>query len=518
MSSQPPNNREVSFEPHERIISTTDTQGVITDINAVFERVSGYQRDELIGQHHNIIRHPDMPKAAFENLWEHIKKGKPWVGIVKNRCKNGDHYWVDAYVSPLYKGDDLVGYQSVRSLPNPHHRQQAEVIYGQLQAGKNISLKPRNMFQTLIIALLLSCILMISATYLLESTTLKLLIFGGLSGLVAHFLTTQMGHLKRINKLSLEAVNNPLAQYVYTQNKYDFGMVYLALHKSKMHIKTLIYRLRQISDSTEEVMLENKELSSKTRNNVKIQTEKINAVEQHVETMNEKFSDISEKIDQVYNTSSQAKEELIQGRKLVDNLSEDIKTLSQEIETASKKTLGLQNEVNSIDSVMNLITSIAEQTNLLALNAAIESARAGEHGRGFAVVAEEVRTLATRTAESTKEIQATVERIKEQTRDTSKTMENGKDVASVSLEHAQLACNALDNISQQVEHINQSNGDISECAQQQKHLAADVHRHVNTIQNLATETDTASASAIESCHALESLVQQMNETVKGFEH
>ena len=82
-------------------MSVTNTKGEITHCNPAFIRVSGYQYEELIGQPHNMIRHPDMPEAAFKDMWRTIAHGYPWSGIVKNRRKNGDHYWVKANVTPI---------------------------------------------------------------------------------------------------------------------------------------------------------------------------------------------------------------------------------------------------------------------------------------------------------------------------------------------------------------------------------------------------------------------------------
>ena len=105
---------ERSVATDQIIISSTDTKGAIRSVNADFIDISGFTEEELIGKNHNIVRHPDMPPGAFENLWKTLKQGRPWMGIVKNRCKNGDYYWVDAYVTPMLEKGTIVGYESTR--------------------------------------------------------------------------------------------------------------------------------------------------------------------------------------------------------------------------------------------------------------------------------------------------------------------------------------------------------------------------------------------------------------------
>ncbi len=105
---------ETEVPEDELIISRTDLKGVITYVNDVFAEISGYEPDELIGKPHNIIRHPDMPKSAFRELWSSIKKGDTWEGYVKNMRKDGDYYWVKASISPLIKDGKIVEYKSIR--------------------------------------------------------------------------------------------------------------------------------------------------------------------------------------------------------------------------------------------------------------------------------------------------------------------------------------------------------------------------------------------------------------------
>ncbi|MDO9142087.1 MAG: methyl-accepting chemotaxis protein, partial [Methylobacter sp.] len=125
----------------DSIVSNTDLKGVITYVNDAFVRISGYSREELIGASHNVVRHPDMPPEAFADLWRSMKAGRPWTGIVKNRCKNGDYYWVLANATPLYENDKLVGYMSVRSKPESEQVEAADAAYQLFREGRAGNLK-----------------------------------------------------------------------------------------------------------------------------------------------------------------------------------------------------------------------------------------------------------------------------------------------------------------------------------------------------------------------------------------
>jgi PAS domain S-box-containing protein len=114
----PVTQHEIDYASTKTFVTKTDIKGMITYANDSFVEVSGFSREELIGKNHNIVRHPDMPVWAFEDLWMTVKGGHPWTGIVKNRAKNGDHYWVRATVSPIIKDRVVVGYLSLRKKPD----------------------------------------------------------------------------------------------------------------------------------------------------------------------------------------------------------------------------------------------------------------------------------------------------------------------------------------------------------------------------------------------------------------
>ncbi|MFH2135158.1 MAG: PAS domain-containing methyl-accepting chemotaxis protein [Pseudomonadota bacterium] len=131
--------KEVPFPAGTVLISKTDTKGIITYVNDAFVHISGYSREELIGKSHNIVRHPDMPPQAFKWLWDTLKEEHPWRGLVKNRCKNGDHYWVQANVAPIIENGNITGYVSVRRPPSRNDIVAAESMYAALRdSGQQI--------------------------------------------------------------------------------------------------------------------------------------------------------------------------------------------------------------------------------------------------------------------------------------------------------------------------------------------------------------------------------------------
>ncbi|HEY3301838.1 MAG TPA: PAS domain-containing protein, partial [Methylophilaceae bacterium] len=134
--NMPVTQKEIALADTSSIVSKTDLKGRITYINRDFLEVSGFTEAELIGQSHNIIRHPDMPPDAFADLWQTVKAGKPWNGMVKNRCKNGDHYWVEANAAPIRENGEVIGYMSVRSKPSRQQVEAAEALYAKMREGK----------------------------------------------------------------------------------------------------------------------------------------------------------------------------------------------------------------------------------------------------------------------------------------------------------------------------------------------------------------------------------------------
>jgi len=131
----PITDREIILDGHDLLVSRTDTAGRITFVNDAFVRVSGFSEEELLGAPHNLVRHPHMPKQAFTDLWNTVKDGRPWEGLVKNRTKTGDYYWVRANVTPITEGGATTGFISIRSKPTRAQVAEAESAYARLRGG-----------------------------------------------------------------------------------------------------------------------------------------------------------------------------------------------------------------------------------------------------------------------------------------------------------------------------------------------------------------------------------------------
>ncbi len=137
--NEPVTDREVKLRDGQELVTKTNLKGIITYTNPDFVEISGFSEEELVGKNHNLVRHPDMPQAAFKDLWDTLKLGRPWSKLVKNRCKSGDYYWVKANVTPVFKNGEIVEYMSVRTRPGQDEIDSANALYMKLR-GKDASL------------------------------------------------------------------------------------------------------------------------------------------------------------------------------------------------------------------------------------------------------------------------------------------------------------------------------------------------------------------------------------------
>ena len=231
----PVNDTEVTFGPNDQLVTSTTEKGVITFANDTFCRVSGYSHEQLLGQAHNIVRHPDMPAAVFKTMWEDLKAGKHWLGLVKNRCANGSYYWVDAYITPLRQEGRIIGYESVRSAPSREQIERAEASYRRINSGKPAIPQLGHWwgrYQLSLMAGLMTFILFAFDLAIAGDLSLASLSFAVLACfMVAAGLTWLTNrNLRHPLQAARSVIYNPIASYIYTGKTDMAGELLLAQH------------------------------------------------------------------------------------------------------------------------------------------------------------------------------------------------------------------------------------------------------------------------------------------------
>ncbi|HMV79903.1 MAG TPA: methyl-accepting chemotaxis protein [Leptospiraceae bacterium] len=438
------------------ITSKTDTKGVITYANPEFLAVSGYSLEELIGKPHSIMRHPDMPEWTFEDLWSTVKNGNSWNGIVKNRCKNGDYYWVDANVSPLYEAGHIIGYISVRTKPTPEQIQRAEKNYWdsakkadkKLSSISDIKIKDipliNGIFLIFMFAVLsflmyntvslLYILPALFASFFLSQTFLTLILNSkekAIQECINDLKQIQSGHLKHIIQVSRKDEMGEIQKNIRSAQVEIRGMLSQLVGSSQI-INSMINELKEVFGAIQnsfdelskamQILAESSSVTAGSSEDTVLKISQLNANIQEIVSENLELKSESEQM----NLSSQkgdsvSKDAVLKFSKVLQIIS----AVSGDVEELGEKS-------KSINMIVDTITRISDQTNLLALNASIEAARAGDSGRGFSVVASEVGKLAEASRKSAKEISAFVAGLQSKIsgiihdiRDSMKVLENG---------------------------------------------------------------------------------------------
>lgn len=473
--------QEVLFDDTEQLVSITDPRGVITYANDAFCKVAGYTQKELQGKNHNIVRHPDMPKAAFKDLWRELEAGNHWQGIVKNRCKDGRFYWVNAYVTPMYEQGVLTGYQSVRVKPSDVHKQKAAKLY---QAINNNQLGvPEHQVAMLkkFISLFASLTIVGSAFY-----------FAGVWPAVVALIGLIILFFSLYDELVIipRYINQEKAKYtsvcrlVYT----DGGPTsILEFRKSLFNA-----RIRTILGRTNDSLKVITQVVNELNHAVKYTNEKIQ--QQNSETaqiaasMNEMSTTIAEVSRNVVLTSEQITDvssECSLTQDLMKGSVADNNSLKDKVGSANNTSEELVAIVSSINEQMSEIQGIADQTNLLALNAAIEAARAGEQGRGFAVVADEVRSLSGRTHSVSEGINDSVSQVTTMLAEVAKLMSENIVISNTCVESGEKVQHSAENIYQQMLTIADITTQVSTAAEQQSVVSEEVNQNVQRVADLS---------------------------------
>jgi len=424
--NNPVTNVEFQIDGSRSIYSTTDLKGNITYANPYFIEVSGFAEEELMGAPQNIVRHPDMPPAAFADLWATIKSGRPWTGFVKNRRKNGDHYWVRATVTPVMANGVTTGYISVRTKPTREQIDFATRLYkDEMKNPGSLVLRQGRVVRWGALGKLLELarISLGSRVALTQCTLLAL--FGAigwmtwsseaiaasglhvwLSALVAvamtataanwYYLAAQVvAPIKQALKTAQGMAGGDLTTDMHVDRTDEIGQLMRAVSQLNSNLNCIIGDIRenfeQINSDTRKIAVGNSDLSARTDSQAAALEETAASMEQLAATVRTN----AERTHQGSDISGTAMATAKKGGTIMDKVVTTINDISQSSE--------------KISDIVGIINGIASQTNLLALNAAVEAARAGDAGRGFAVVATEVRELSQRSAAAAKEIKELID-------------------------------------------------------------------------------------------------------------